>query len=267
MQNQEIIDKIAKLLALATSPNEYEASQAAAKAQELLMVHNLSLGDIKGEGNKLQDTTGETEIDSYGKKIHWKGFLAQAIANTNFCQMYWNIRDGQTRTTILGKAHNVAITKSLYDYLTNAIERLATEGVKEQKRNYQEYLRQIEGTGINAYPEPNWRTWKSSFISGCSRRLCDRLKEQKRQMERDGISAEPGQNVNSGLACRQAYERESAAIELWKRKNNLCIRSSTYRSKAQIASDGYAAGQRAGDGIGLNRQVTAGETCSGRLLT
>ncbi len=40
---QEIIDRVNKLLALATSANEYEASAAAAKAQEILTEHNLGL--------------------------------------------------------------------------------------------------------------------------------------------------------------------------------------------------------------------------------
>lgn len=38
---QEIIDRITKLLALSMSPNEFEASAAAAKAQEILTEHNL----------------------------------------------------------------------------------------------------------------------------------------------------------------------------------------------------------------------------------
>lgn len=265
MNQSDIIDKIAKLLALATSPNENEAAQAAAKAQELLMQHNLSLGDIKTDQSSAKIPIEQTVIDSSGKKIHWKGFLAQAIARANFCQMYWNTRGGQSRTMILGKSHNVAITKSIYVYLITAVERLATEGVKAEKRNYCDYLNQIAGRGIDAQPEPNWRTWKSSFITGCSRRLCDRLDEQKRSLERDGITTETGKgNSVSGLACRQAYEREAAAIQLWKRENNLQIRSSSCRSKAQISRDGYNAGRQAGDSVGLNRQM--GDGNGSRLL-
>jgi hypothetical protein len=44
---QDIVDRIAKLLALASSPNEYEASAAAAKASELLTAHNLRLENFK----------------------------------------------------------------------------------------------------------------------------------------------------------------------------------------------------------------------------
>ncbi len=266
--NQDIIDRIAKLLALANSPNENEASQAAAKAQELLMQHNLSLSDIKtGEtGEASSDTRIEkTEIDSSGKKVYWKGQIANALARSNFCQMWWS----GNHTVIVGKTHNVAIVKSLYDYLVATVERLATEGVKSEKRNYQNYLKQIQGTGIDAFTEPNWRTWKSSFINGCGGRICDRIFEQKLKMETEGIPSNPcaaqgfSNNV-TGLACRQAYEREFAAIERWKREHGIAISRRAAGSKARITRDGYTAGQRAGDSISLNRQMNAG--ASSRLL-
>jgi hypothetical protein len=133
------------------------------------------------------------EIDIMGKKIAWKGFLALAIAQANFCEMHWHrSRGGASYIMIVGRVHNVAITKSIYEYLCTTVERLAASGVKAEKRNYREYLTQIAGTGIQAYSQPNWRTWKSSFILGCSRRLCDRLKAQKRAYQSNGIPAEPG---------------------------------------------------------------------------
>lgn len=53
----KIIDKIQKLLALATSPNEHEASLAAEKAHELLIKHNLD----------LQEINEKTQLDDYEK--------------------------------------------------------------------------------------------------------------------------------------------------------------------------------------------------------
>lgn len=114
---QDIIDRITKLLALATSPNEYEASAAAAKASELLTAHNLRLEDVK-TSNKLPDIPIEKkEIGSNSRKVHWKGGIANAIANANFCKMWWM----GGRTVIAGRAHNVVIAQSLYDYLTKTV--------------------------------------------------------------------------------------------------------------------------------------------------
>jgi hypothetical protein len=45
----DIIEKIQKLLALATSDNENEAQMAAKRAQELLLKYNLKLTDVELE--------------------------------------------------------------------------------------------------------------------------------------------------------------------------------------------------------------------------
>jgi hypothetical protein len=71
-------------------------------------------------------------------------------------------------------------------------------------------------------------------------------------------------NFVSALVCRQAYEREAAAIEKWKNANNIRTRSRKCRLKTQFAGDGYLAGQRAGDKIGLHRQV---KSSNGQMLS
>jgi ElaB/YqjD/DUF883 family membrane-anchored ribosome-binding protein len=63
---QDIVDRIAKLLALATSSNEHEAAAAAAKAQEILTEHNLRLEDIKTEHKSPELPIEQVEIDSSG---------------------------------------------------------------------------------------------------------------------------------------------------------------------------------------------------------
>lgn len=51
MVDNAVIDKIAKLLALANSDNENEAKLAAAKASELLIKHNLTTSEVRRLGN------------------------------------------------------------------------------------------------------------------------------------------------------------------------------------------------------------------------
>lgn len=136
---QEIIDRITKLLALANSPNEYEASAADAKASELLTEHNLRLENIKTVHKSPNIPIEQKEIDSSSRRVYWKGFLANALANTNFCKMWW-IGGGMV---VAGRTHNVAITLSLYDYLTKTVERLVADGVKAEKRAWLIYLSQF----------------------------------------------------------------------------------------------------------------------------
>ena len=99
---QEIIDRVNKLLALATSANEYEASAAAAKAQEILTEHNLGLEDIKTDQKSPALPIEQITIGSNSRKVYWKGFIANAIANANFCKMWWM----GGRMVVVGRRHN-----------------------------------------------------------------------------------------------------------------------------------------------------------------
>jgi len=82
--------------------------------------------------------------------------------------------------------------------------------------------------------EPNWRTWKSSFISGCSKRLSERIDEQTRLMNSQGI---PDTAV-TGLACRMAHEREQEAISQWRREQGIKLTRRKSGSKARVTRDG-----------------------------
>ena len=246
---QEIIDRVNKLLALATSANEYEASAAAAKAQEILTEHNLGLEDIKTDQKSPALPIEQITIGSNSRKVYWKGFIANAIANANFCKMWWM----GGRMVVVGRRHNVAIALSLYDYLIKTVERLAAEEVKAQKQAWRIYLSQREGTSIETLAQPNWRRWKSSFITGCSGRLLERIEEQRQRMNSQGI---PNTKV-TGLACRMAHEREQEAIAQWRQEQGITLTGRKATSRARVTKDGYTAGQRAGDSISLERQLSS----------
>lgn len=161
---------------------------------------------------------------------------------------------------VAGRRHNIAIALSLYDYLTKTVERLAAEEVKAQKQAWHSYLSQAKVIGIEPFPQPNWRRWKSSFITGCSGRLLERIEEQRQRMNSQGI---PNTKV-TGLACRIAHEREQEAIAQWRQEQGITLTGRKATSKARVTKDGYTAGQRAGDSISLERQLSS--PCS-RLLS
>jgi hypothetical protein len=144
----------------------------------------------------------------------------------------------------------------LYDYLTQTVERLATNAIKTQKQHYQTYLQQIGGTTIVALPEPNWRTWRNSFIAGCSGRLRQRLLERKQQMQRDGIAAIDTSSAVSAIACRTAIENEASALEQCQQSLGITITSSRVKPKGKLRQDGYSAGVKAANDISLSSQIS-----------
>ena len=58
--NPTTLSQIKKLLALATSPNEFEAALAAAKAQELMFKYHLSLVDLPFNEQLQEKPVSET---------------------------------------------------------------------------------------------------------------------------------------------------------------------------------------------------------------
>ena len=66
MVDQNLLEKISKLLALASSPNEHEAALAAEKAAELLAKHNLSVADL---GQDKDEDITKSIVDKTGRYV------------------------------------------------------------------------------------------------------------------------------------------------------------------------------------------------------
>lgn len=115
----DIRDKIKKLLALATSPNENEAKAALLKAKKLMMDHKISEAEVQDlneqelvhlQCDDIRWTTDSGEI--------WITSLADLIADNHLCSCSWLTRKG-TRTHILhihGLGTDVELCKSVIEY-------------------------------------------------------------------------------------------------------------------------------------------------------
>jgi len=220
---------------MAERGTEHEAAIAAVKVQSLLMQHNIDLSHFYTGDSEADAEVCEWLLEAMSRRQIWKGNLANAIAETNFCRMWWlgpNIK-------LIGKEHNVQVARHLYSYLVEAIERVTKEAVTAARRQ-QDTLALF-----------NARTWVNSFRLGCAHRLCHRLREQKQRMETEGL---PQAKVGV-LTCVETYQQESAAIAQWMVNHNIQL-GGKVRSQARTSRSGYQAGKVAGDSISLNRQMS-----------
>jgi hypothetical protein len=238
-----IIEKVKKLLTMAERGTEHEAAIAAAKAQTLLMQHNIDLSQIDTR-SEVNEQVCEWLLEAMSRRQIWKGNLANAIAEANFCRMWWLGSD----IKLVGKEHNVQIGRHLYDYLVEAVERVTKAALAAERQQRQDALHLF-----------NHRAWANSFRLGCAHRLCDRLQEQKLRLETEGL---PEASV-SALTCVEAYQQESEAIAQWMRERNVQL-GSKVRSQARTSRSGYQAGKAAGGSISLNHQMSG--NYSNRLL-
>jgi hypothetical protein len=144
------IATIQKLLNLSTHKNTppHEAAAAAAKAQKLLLEHNLEASALdRGDADDgaREDALQRGGIYKYTREL-W-----EAVAKLNFC-FYWTQTSWERRKTarsgeqerygitfrhrLVGKKINVAMTQAMATYLEQAIHRLCVEWCREGKHNY-----------------------------------------------------------------------------------------------------------------------------------
>lgn len=139
-----IKDRISKLLSMATSVNENEASLALAHAQRLMADHQISLSELEVEASEdiIQD---QEPVISSGRIPNWKAVLVNFIATNNGCTIVKQTHQGASRggrrgsnLVIFGKQDDIAAVRFMSAYAILQLSRLAPKsmGRKQYKSWY-----------------------------------------------------------------------------------------------------------------------------------
>jgi len=215
----KVLDKIRKLLALSSSPNEAEAASALTKAHEMLKKHNLSMVDLK---DKTED--GIISFDFGDTGHNWRMLVINAIAQVNYCRVVRKIISGQanlkrrsyeTHILVFGKEHNVEAVKVMADYILGAIE-------KGAKGHYG------EGKSIVA-----------SYKVGFSDAICNRLYTMHKEEQADP-------------ECKALVVTADNELNQFMKKMNLVKIKCSHRISSP---NGYLAGQVDGRNLSLHNQI------------
>lgn len=145
----DIKDKIAKLLALADSPNENEAKVALLKARELMAKHKLRPEEIKKAEN-VKVVRRTTDVTCTKMTNTWAAQLSVIIAEHYCCKAFRNHRKGEKKITIgfVGLEDDFEICVRIFRYAYDFVEGRCKAIKAEYKEMYTvTYLRQI----ANAY--------------------------------------------------------------------------------------------------------------------
>ena len=117
-----IIEKVRKLLALSQSDNAHEAAAAAAKAQELLAEHNLSMADVPAEDARSICAT-KVNAKTRQRLEDWAFRLAAYTAEAFDCR-YLHYADGQT--AFFGVGADPEVCAWTYRYLYKTLLRMGS---------------------------------------------------------------------------------------------------------------------------------------------
>ncbi|MCR4338211.1 MAG: DUF2786 domain-containing protein [Candidatus Omnitrophica bacterium] len=157
--NQDILNKIQKLLALSNSPNENEALSAAQKASELMLRHHISREDLPDKIEKpvqIEQMVFERAIGSNRNKFN--GALAALVSDFFNCKILWY----GNQLELIGRREDLDTVLYLYQAFRNQINSLADK-IWER----------------GCFPGEHGKSWKHAFRYGMMAKLREKLNNQK----------------------------------------------------------------------------------------
>lgn len=231
LTKEDVRAKIAKLMALSTSPVEAEASAALLKAQSLMMKYNLSQAEIIVDEN-------DEEADEFMRNApvavvdaDWKAQLINGLAGIFDCFIYrQKVDKSRSMIKCYGNGFDISVFLTVYYKMLDVIEQLGDAAMVQAKID-----------GRIGYNRGVTMAFKRSWFLGCVTRLVTRIKDQKAaQMAQDN-------------ACRALVIKKEEFNKKMLHEDG--IRLKTITKNQRFDSDAYARGQSAGNGIALNPQL------------
>lgn len=222
-----IVERIARLLALAESPNEHEAQAAALAAQRLMLKHNIETATRASSYifRQLGEPTGRVgEADRMVALILGKYYFVEVI----WVSAYRPLEEKRGSVLeICGKPENVAMAEYVYAFLQHTAEEL-----------WRAHKREL---GIRANRER--RTFHAGVMAG----FADRLSKENVVHREAGLVWLGDPELGGYFRRRHPHVR-------------------TVRYSGQPRSETFGAGREAGRKIVLRRGVTSGPAAAATPL-
>lgn len=169
-QEEQLLKRIEKLMALGTSSNEHEAKRATEKAQELLVKHNLTMQQLDGLKNEYQQTPVDTVLrykkeHSYVLDIIQEYFFVKVTFGKNYSGRSYSYRATyETEIKLVGTEANVAVAKYVYSYLVHTFKNLWKDHQRETGKDIR---------------------YRTPFMLGLRKGLMAKLYETRKKVEND----------------------------------------------------------------------------------
>lgn len=235
MSTEIIIGKIKKLLKLAESPNEHEASSAIAKAHAMMEEHQLTamhLGAQKEDEGSIFTVNDGTFL--HGSKIDkWKVQAFKTLGDFYGVNPYINVlntREGRTECLCaIGLESDLDLFGTTFFYVIKAVDSLRKKAWEIEKHNW------------NRVNRPKVvHKFRKDFSVGCIFRIAERLKAQR-------------DYVGSGKMELVVMKKD--LIKDFQDKNGMHMHG-THNPVKKVVEKFMDIGARAGDRVKLNQSLT-----------
>jgi len=210
MNNEEVLDKVKRLLRLAESSNEHEAAAAAAAASALMTKHKIHKAMLDDSEEEEMVTWA---LDKNKRMSTWKTRLGAALSEAHGVYLIKTLKVG---LFITGSESDITMVQCLYSYCKQAIDNLTL----------------VTGKGMG-------RKWCTDYRHGCVDAIESKLEEAKeaaiqaafKEAQSDGTSLAV---VNQAIA--KVESRLSTARD-WYRSRNEVAKGKVIRTRLSFARE------------------------------
>ena len=183
-ENENIVEKIKKLLALAgNNPDPEEAKSAIMKAQVLMVKYSIDQKDLHTDEEIKVVSIPLTKFS--GRTTWWAKSLAGVIASNFRCKSVINSHYKETAVSVIGIEQDAMIVKSIYSFAIDFMQTHSTRLVARYSR---------QGLPVKGV--------KNIFISGFLDGLDEAFKEQRNSSSEFALALIPKPEVAQDVARR-----------------------------------------------------------------
>ena len=223
MSTEKILDKVKKLLALATNEaaTEGERENALRMAHNLLAAHNLAMSDL--HEYEKQESREQMTVETF--QMGWCCQLANATAKLFFCIYIQGEKLNATKGKhyFIGKESNVVTASYMTEYLISSI-------LKECRKRFKH----------NLAPESR------SFAIGATNALLAKMRTMR--------ESNTAPSMGTGIVLYNIYQLEEKENEEFLAGLGIKTKSVVTR-QAKVGIE-YHDGKRYGNSLNINEQVT-----------
>jgi len=224
----DVIRKIQRLLSLAQSSNQHEAELALAKAQALMLEHELSEDEVSGSDD---DRPSWVFVEAFvGSRRSPESYFVESIVQEFFfCevvhvrQFYWHASDNKTVIQIFGDERHAVVARYVFVFLMRTFKDL--------------WLKRKQRDSLN-------NSSRRSYYYGLHAALAATLREQ--QTETVSSSGDDGTMLRLKNDVAEALGKELPEIRAGRRPKSV-----------PLDAEGYCCGLQDGDGIQLRTPLGA----------
>lgn len=229
MTEENIIEKVRKLLSLAEgTDSEAEAAAAAAQAQRLMTKHSIAAAmlEVKNDGReKAEDIVNPRS--HLGKYASWKGVVLGSVAKANGCGFYKSSRNEYAThhsMHLFGRPSDIDLCRELFEWIVIEIDSLASMNCKGEGRTFSHNYRYGAAESVASAVKKEWDDAEREAVAGetgnalmviedaLALRRDHALEVQRYGTVKIGLRRGKGSNFNANDEARRAGRRDGQGI-------------------------------------------------------